>query len=483
MLIDFEGGIHELPQKIIKKEAKVFKFPPRKPKEKPKEVRVLTNKQISQLKRDLEEYIRLDYEEFSKKIDLLDPEESDRKRLLELFRVIKQYYGDNEPEIRVETNEDPVVLQKGHLLLASLFRNVLPLLKSIYKQMYPEVDVDARLNFRKDRMFLNSNKPLGDVPEGEINFNVNMRNDYMRPLKAIKYKPEDREPKEKLVVDTYDENDPDIQIFNTNELQEESKGFKEESTDTDNLLEFRDEMFIRSEPLDVIIEESFKTRFDHLKPLSRPKTALMSKTFTDKRFVSTNLINMNFSGNTSKIPEEVGDGISTMLSSDKESMTYLHQRISSSKGLRPRFDSQNIPFPYKVMKTHMRLGSSTRKLNDALIVKHIQQDIKETHRGSQPTITTKELGTMVKDIASKSAKRPQTSRNKSFTRFNSSNIMTHESMGKFNEANALRPIKPHVPAKPVINIYFNNYIDYQLGGNDRLRPAQKEVPVRCLFNK
>jgi hypothetical protein len=133
-----------------------------KKKKQKKAIRVshkLNTHQLAQLKKELSNYVKLDYEQFNKKVDLLDPEESDKRRLLNLFKVIKGTQAEiGDPEMLIENkdhkdHEDDIVIQNENLLLANLFRNIMLLLKSIHKQTYPEDDVDAKLNFRKDRLF------------------------------------------------------------------------------------------------------------------------------------------------------------------------------------------------------------------------------------------------------------------------------------------------------------------------------------------
>jgi hypothetical protein len=130
----------------------------------------------------------------------------------------------------------------------------------------------------------------------------------MLDLRHIKQQNE--EEKEKLTIDTYDENDPDIQILNEPvrevNIQVDEADIKASEEGT-YLSSFKgNEHIIKSEPLEVIHEEQYKMHFDIVKPSFRPSSAktILPK-FTDKRFVYTNILNINFTGtNINSIPEE-----------------------------------------------------------------------------------------------------------------------------------------------------------------------------------
>jgi len=108
------------------------------------------------------------------------------------------------------------------ILLAAKTFNINPLLSSIFKQTNSEL-IKEGIELKSQKYYFNSNKPLGNS-KSQIDFKTNIRSkllddlndelDYKKKQQLLFKQEIDNKNKLQLVIpETYNENDPDIQIL------------------------------------------------------------------------------------------------------------------------------------------------------------------------------------------------------------------------------------------------------------------------------
>ena len=115
-----------------------------------------------------------------------------------------------------ELQEDDIVIETHHLTLAGQCKNIMPLLKSIYKQTNPEAE---KATEKGTRLYINSNKPIGGgeiISEIDLKQNVRNKNmkTYYHDQKVIGGL--NRRNSDQIAgmnIETYNEDDPEVQIL------------------------------------------------------------------------------------------------------------------------------------------------------------------------------------------------------------------------------------------------------------------------------
>ena len=177
------------------------------------------------------EYYNEDLKTFSEKFPLLKAKiKANPKKLQKALKDIKKQTIIRENNLKKVKLQDDLVLSKQEIIIAGMGGNAKPLLKSIYRQTHPDEhdDFDPRVKY-----YRNTDKPLGQ-DNGDTDYSVNDRTKHINEFIKLREeaKGNSRSYKDinemrtaenfiRLHLDTYDENDPHIQMFN--QIQEENE--------------------------------------------------------------------------------------------------------------------------------------------------------------------------------------------------------------------------------------------------------------------
>jgi hypothetical protein len=243
------------------------------------------------MSKDFSEYFTMDFKEFSEKFSLLHPKiKCDKKKLKKILDYIKEAEKINKEANENQNDNSDIIIEQKLLNLAGNSKNIMPLLKSIYRQTYPP-DMHDVLKLVNEKNYYKSNKPLGNSQE-DINFKFNIRGGKMNEIKPLHLinSQQQTHDNEELNIETYDKNDPDIKIFNENNLDNleinninneilSENGFITErytsEEHTDNLTNYKEEnmnLFVNDTNKSITINKetiNIKT--------NRPKTASFNK--------------------------------------------------------------------------------------------------------------------------------------------------------------------------------------------------------------
>ena len=145
------------------------------------------------------DYYKENLKSFMKKFPLLKPKfETNSDKLKNSLKDRKS--ENKERKLNDIINSDDLIIKKQELIIAGKSDNAIPLLKSIYKQTHIDYkDSNKILNKKKIKLKANFN---------DINLKRNIKikknnHSYIEPINEIT----------KLECSTYDENDPDLNIF------------------------------------------------------------------------------------------------------------------------------------------------------------------------------------------------------------------------------------------------------------------------------
>ena len=177
------------------------------------------------------EYYNEDLKTFSEKFPLLKAKiKVNPKKLQKALKDIKKQTIIRENNLKKVKLQDDLVLTKQEIIIAGMGGNAKPLLKSIYRQTHPDEhdDFDPRVKY-----YRNTDKPLGQ-DNGDTDYSVNDRTKHINEFIKLREeaKGNSRSYKDinemrtaenftRLHLDTYDEKDPHIQMFN--QIQEENE--------------------------------------------------------------------------------------------------------------------------------------------------------------------------------------------------------------------------------------------------------------------
>ena len=183
------------------------------------------------LSQEFSEYYNEDLKTFSEKFPLLKAKiKVNPKKLQKALKDIKKQTIIRENNLKKVKLQDDLVLTKQEIIIAGMGGNAKPLLKSIYRQTHPyeHDDFDPRVKY-----YRNTDKPLGQ-DNGDTDYSVNDRTKHINEFIKLREeaKGNSRSYKDinemrtaenftRLHLDTYDEKDPHIQMFN--QIQEENE--------------------------------------------------------------------------------------------------------------------------------------------------------------------------------------------------------------------------------------------------------------------
>jgi hypothetical protein len=178
------------------------------------------------LDRAFSEYYTQEEVKFAEKFPLLHPKvRCDQKKLKTTLQEVKMatlWYDEIKNKLHNEEDDDDVKIDQKDLNLAGNSKNPVPLLRSIYRQVYPDV-LEAPIPSNK--IYPNSNKPLGNSMEFvDLKNNVrsaNMMAFFNSTLSTDNFDNRIRSARinsipSELRLDTYKVDDPEILIFSKN---------------------------------------------------------------------------------------------------------------------------------------------------------------------------------------------------------------------------------------------------------------------------
>ena len=169
------------------------------------------------------DYYKEDLKSFIKKMPVLKAKvKSNSKRLKTEIKKEKKKSYMKEQILYDLIKKDNLILRKQDLIISAERRNPVPLMKFIYKQEYPDAQ-EIKEHIRK---YFNTMKPYGN-DDGKVDYTQNDRwklNKELIKYRKMEYninlakKNKERKKtdknKGKLILNYYDMNDPDLDIFN-----------------------------------------------------------------------------------------------------------------------------------------------------------------------------------------------------------------------------------------------------------------------------
>ena len=170
------------------------------------------------------DYYKEDLKEFVKKIPLLRAKISAKPNKLQYTLVNSERKSQlKEKKLEEIIRNDNLNLKKQEVIIAGKAGNAQPLLKSIYKQIHPEDEIEKN----NTKTYFNTMKPLGNNNR-KTDYTINDREFHLRQIIQMRGGEYNNENKnfggknnfdnnfnfKDLKLETYDQNDPDLQIFN-----------------------------------------------------------------------------------------------------------------------------------------------------------------------------------------------------------------------------------------------------------------------------
>ena len=250
------------------------------------------------------DYYKEDLKTFSNKMPILKAKvKTNPNRLKRAIKKQRMKSSNKENKLLNIKMTDPLSLKKQDLIISAERGNPVPLMKSIYKQEYPDA-VEIKENVKK---YFNTMKPFGN-DDGTTDYTKNDRWRLSRELIRMKKGQNDEDDieenkdentneyhygktkKRKLILSYYNTNDPKLQIFK-NLDEKKIKNISYEFKDDDNIdskykfnIEIRNEDKEEEKNLSLNIKKERKKDNNNLKRKQRPKTGF-------KRAKDINILN------------------------------------------------------------------------------------------------------------------------------------------------------------------------------------------------
>ena len=469
------------------------------------------------------DYYKEDLKDFVKKIPLLRAKISAKPNKLQNTLINSEKKSLLKEEKLKETiANDDLLLTKQEVIIAGKLGNAQPLLKSIYKQIHPEDEIEKN----NTKMYFNTMKPLGNN-NNKTDFSINDRENHLRQLvelrngEFIDYKKRSKDDFNNfrdLKLETYDEKDPDLQIFNQikevneDEYEEENNEIKENN----NNIQFSKTFSSRND-MNILTTNNTTKNKNLVSSSSQQQQNLLSNNNNNTEILTTNsnlpLMNNNQQQINSNRPKTSVQPFKNNFiqkrpfSSRQIQMSHaMNQTNFHSNSLYDNFPSfpqnsnnnnennNNLDSNYIVTKSfplhlNSNVGNVTyNKINKRLLIK------KESFENTPPQIITAEMiknnnfsPNNIKEINKTIANRPLTSK---VNRKLVSNKLNSINTG-INTVNKWEIKEENVPKQKVNYYYFNDYIDTIFKDNSnaekkRLNYIENEkgyyYPMNC-FNK
>jgi hypothetical protein len=185
-------------------------------------------------------------------------------------------------------SKERILLDKQDLIIAAQRRNPMPLLKSIFKQNYPGVEV---MN-DNPKMYFNTMKPYGN-DDGNVDYQQNdrwkltneiikMRNKNIKEEYKIDIIKRGKKKKRKLLLSYYDVNDPSIALFN-NIIKVENIANQKES-EFNNLKKNESQTYMNEKTQKISININIDQKINNINEImDNKKTESNIETSTDRK--------------------------------------------------------------------------------------------------------------------------------------------------------------------------------------------------------
>ena len=478
------------------------------------------------------DYYKEDLKDFVKKMPLLRAKISAKPNKLQNTLINSEKKSLLKEEKLKETiANDDLLLSKQEVIIAGRGGNAQPLLKSIYKQIHPEDEVEKN----NMKMYYNTMKPLGNNNH-RTDFTINDREYHLRQLVEMRngdFNEYNNKKKSKddfnnignfrdLKLETYDEKDPDLQIFNqikeVNEDEYEEEN--EKNLNEKNLNEKDNQIFSKtfsSRNDNNILTTNNTTKLKNLPSSSSQQQQLLSSNNTEiistnsnlplmhNQQQQTNLIRPKTSVPTfkknfipgkrpfSSRPNQMNNAMN-QTPFNSNTLYDNFPSVPSGNDNNNSFDSNYIVTKSFPLHVNSNVGNVTyNKINKRLLSK---KESKEYFDNSPPQIITAEMiknnnfsPNNIKEINKSIANRPLTSninRKIVSNKLNTINTGTN-TVNKWEFKN----MEENIPKKKVNYYYFNDYIDTIFKDNTfaekkRMNYIENEkgyyYPMNC-FNK
>jgi hypothetical protein len=467
------------------------------------------------------DYYKEDLKDFVKKIPLLRAKISAKPNKLQNTLINSEKKSLLKEEKLKETiANDDLLLTKQEVIIAGKLGNAQPLLKSIYKQIHPEDEIEKN----NTKMYFNTMKPLGNN-NNKTDFSINDRENHFRQLVELRngefsdYKKRSKDDFNNfrdLKLETYDEKDPDLQIFNQikevneDEYEEENNEIKENNNNQFS------KTFSSRNDMNILTTNNTTKNKNLVSSSSQQQQNLLSNNNNNTEILTTNsnlpLMNNQQQINSNRPKTSVQPFKNNFIqkrpfSSRQIQMSHaMNQTNFHSNSLYDNFPSfpqnsnnnnennNNLDSNYIVTKSfplhlNSNVGNVTyNKINKRLLIK------KESFENTPPQIITAEMiknnnfsPNNIKEINKTIANRPLTSK---VNRKLVSNKLNSINTG-INTVNKWEIKEENVPKQKVNYYYFNDYIDTIFKDNSnaekkRLNYIENEkgyyYPMNC-FNK
>lgn len=466
--------------------------------------------------KDFSDYYNEDLASFAKKFPLLRAKILvDPSKLQKTLKDIRHQTELRENKLKEIKKKDDLQATKQEIIIAGRGGNAKPLLKAIYKEIHPDEndDFDPHVKY-----YRNTAKPLG-TDDGTVDYSINTRTKHIEEFIKLREeaKAQDKAamklqaqnltvdgfyPSQRgLVLETYDERDPDVQIFT--KIQEEKgeegeyefenlmKSSAEEQKEdpipkqnTEKISKPRPQSSLKiqidagsNEGISAAFEKNVQSGGTSELPMSikskttRPRTGITSNLTSKHKFAISNITTSSnmFTGGRPLTSKLINQGTNTYRGG---------LNSTSSSGLETTLENTFIPVKSLPVRTQSAVQNQTyQKIQKRLL------DKKEQNVAMNNVIITENLKknvfnpNIVLDVSKEVNGRPQTSfQNKAIQ-----NKLTEISSNKASKWTSTPTTAPH----KINYLYFNDYIDQQFNfeeGKRHERELEYFYPINC-FNR
>jgi hypothetical protein len=329
------------------------------------------------LNKAFSDYFKQDFKEFAEKFSLLHPKvKCNNNKMKRILEKLKTFNEKNEKisQMKEDKVEKEIEMKEKDIYLAGNSKNIFPLLRSIYSQLYPYENEENVLTTPNLKYYFKSNKPLGNN-DGNINYTYNMRNLNMQRniIKTMNL----NDMKYQINPEMYEEDDPDIKLFNNIKT--------DELDDLVNIKTNEENVINNNKNSTLNITEKYKINIestDNKNTKIRPKTA---------RIQTPNITKRNKNEENSK-------------SKEKNKNKRELKRFNSKKGLRHGITNINIynnnnddfihnkrlpfkdkpsahPIQYQKMMNKIKMNYSNNITNnlfeDIILIENVHKKVKD----------------------------------------------------------------------------------------------------------
>ena len=332
------------------------------------------------------DYYKEDFKSFCNKMPILKA-----KLKIDSDKLKREMYKHDKTTIMKEKilnkicSKESILLDKQDLIIAAQRRNPMPLLKSIFKQNYPGVEV---MNDKR-KMYFNTMKPYGN-DDGNVDYQQNdrwklsneiikMRNNNIKEEYKIDIIKRGKKKKRKLLLSYYDVNDPSIAPFN-NIIKVENFASQKES-ESNNLKKIESQTYKNEKKQKINININIDQQINNINEImDNKKTESNIETSTDRKKMNLKSKNVKSEEKNIKVNRKISNN-------SKTSLTLKNLGIKEDS-LYNDYLSPNC-FP---LKTSSDVGNTSyNKINKLIREKKLLNKLKIDYSMTQSKTTRKSL--------------------------------------------------------------------------------------------